>query len=509
MGKASSANVVKPKSFFDQTELCLVHCFISQIMAVDLDLVRPTTPCSPQIIPLTPLDQVAFRLYVTFVHCFSLPPRTDHKGLYLRLKYGLSETISELPFLGGCIIPEVGKSGRVQIQINEGYGIRFPYRDYTDALSQTSWRRSYDELKAAHFPISALDAGKLSPVEFVPTSPTPPVMVVQANFIDGGLLLTTSIHHSASDATGFATVLKIWAKHSRSDCETGGILSLTTPNWRAMDRSVLMKGHAEAHIRDSPELRVRDSLELTVLQRTGVISACPARENGIFYFSPSRLAQLKLAASSDKPTDPWISTNDALCALLGRHISRARGLGPLESGGQGTLPVQFTLAVQGRRRLAPPLPEEFLGNVVILCPATLDINTLTSPTSPLYDAASTLRKALNSIDSGYLRGRIGMIDSIPDLNNLEVAVFDNPQRDLLVSSWSDLGLLQVDWGQGIGRPEYIRIPQQPSTGGMGGAGIFPRLLDGGLEVLIGVEVETMRRLRADEEFLKFAEWRCT
>ena len=478
-------------------------------MAVDSDFVRPTTPCSPQIIPLTPLDQVAFRLYISFIHCFSLPVRTDQKALYLRLKHGLSETVSELPFLGGCIVPEVGKSGRVQIQIDEGYGIRFPYRDYTDVSPQNSWRRSYEELKAAHFPISALDAGKLSPVDPIPTSPTPPVMVVQANFINGGLLLTTSIHHSALDATGFATVLKIWANRSRRDYDRGGIVSLTTPNWRAMDRSVLMKGHAEANIRDSPVFRVRDGLELTVSQRTGMVPACPAKEISIFYFSPSRLAQLKLAASSDNTTDTWVSTNDALCALLWRHLSRARGFGSLESSGQGTPPVQFTLAVQGRQRLAPPLSEEMLGNVVTLCPASLDINTLTSPSSPLYNAASTLRKAINNIDSAYLRGTIGMIDSISDLKDLELSVFDNPLRDLLVSSWSDLGLLQVDWGQGVGRPDYMRITQQPSTGGIGGAGIFPRLLDGGLEVLIGVEAEAMKRLRADEEFLRYAEWRCT
>lgn len=472
-------------------------------MAVDSDFVRPTTPCSPHIIPLTPLDQMVFRIYIDFVLCFPLPVGTDQKALYLRLKHGLSETVSELPFLGGCIVPEVGRSDRVQIQINEGYGIRFLYRDYTDAAPQTSWRKSYDELKAANFPISALDAGKLSPIGFVPTSPTPPVMAVQASFINGGLLLTTSIHHSATDATGFATILKTWANHSKRGCEAGGIMSLTTPNWSAMDRSMLMKGHADANIRDFPVYRVRDGLG------TGMLPACPPKELSIFYFSPSRLAQLKLAASSDKPTDPWISTNDALCALLWRHLSRARGVGSSDSEGQGTRPAQFMVVVQGRKRLAPPLSEEMLGNAVTLALATLDINTITWPSSPLYHAANTLRKAINKIDSAYLGGLIGMIDSMSDLGNLEVAVFDHPQRDLLVSSWADLGLLQVDWGQGVGRPEYMRIVQQPSTGGIGSVGILPRLPDGGLEVMIGIEAEAMKRLRADEEFLRYAEWRCS
>lgn len=433
----------------------------------------------------------------------------EHKALYSRLKHGLAETLSELPLLGGCIVPEVGKRGRVQIQIDEGCGIRFPLRDYTDTSSQSPWQLSYDELKVAHFPISALDAGKLSPVEFVPTSPKPPIMVVQANFINGGLLLTTSIHHSASDAIGFAKVLKVWAKHTKRGRPAGGITSPTTPDWGAMDRSVLMKGHPEADVKDFPGFRVRDGSEVTALQRIGASPACPPKEHSLFYFSPSHLAELKLAASSQNPTEPWVSTNDALCAHLWRHISRARGLGSAGSGYHGSLPVQCTFAVQGRRRLLPPLPENFLGNAATLGPATLDIDTLTSPSSPLYKVASRLRSEITRIDSAHIRGVVGMIDSVSDLGNLEIAVFDYPQRDLTMSSWSDLGLLQVDWGQGIGRPEYLRITEQLSTGAIGAAAIFPRLLDGGLEVLIGVEVDTMKRLKADEEFLKFAEWRCT
>ncbi len=478
-------------------------------MALDLDLVRPTTPCAPHIVPLSPIDQIMVRVYVTCIFCFPLPLGTDHQTLCSRLKGGLSLTLSEIPFIGGCIVPEEGDRGRLQILVGEGYGIRFSYRDYTDGSSQKLWPKSYNELKAAQFPISALDAGKLSPLDMVPTSPTPAVMAVQANFINGGLLLTTCIHHSASDGTGLATVLKVWAEHSRRENVADGLPSPIALRWKEMDRSTLKHGQAGADIKDFPEFRVRDGTKVPVLDRVGASSTCPVKDHCIFYFSPSHLAQLKLAASATNPAEPWVSTNDALCALLWRHISRARGLGSAESGKQNMTPVQFTCAVQARRRFSPPLPDDFLGNCVTWCPATLDVDALTSPSSPLYKVAITLRTAITRLDSARLWGVIGAIDAIPDTTNLEVTSYDNPGRSLVVSSWADMGLYGVDWGQGIGRPEYVRITAQPTTGGVGAALIFPRLLDGGLEVVIGVEVETMRRLRADQEFMRFAEWRCS
>lgn len=425
-----------------------------------------------------------------------------------RLKQGLALTLSEIPFIGGCVVPEGGERGRVQIQVGEGSGVRFSYRNYTEELPQNAWQNSYNKLKAAYFPISALGPGKFSPLATVPTSPTPAVMAVQANFINEGLLLTTCIHHSASDANGLTTVLRVWAQHSR-ECGVEGLPPSIALDWKAMDRSTLMNGQAGVDIKEFPEFRVRGGPEVTVLDRVGASSTCPEKEHCIFYFSPSHLTQLKLAASSNNPAKPWVSTNDALCALLWRHISRARGIGSSESEKHDMLPVQFTRAVEGRRRLSPPLPDDFLGNCVTWCPATLDIDTLTSPSSPLYNVASTLRTAVTHFDSAHLRGVIGVIDSIPDIANLEITSYDNPGRSIAVTSLADMGLYQVDWGQGIGQPEYVRTTAAPRTGGVGAAGIFPRLLDGGLEIVLGVEVETMRRLRADEEFMRFAKWRCT
>ena len=111
--------------------------------------------------------------------------------------------------------------------------------------------------------------------------------------------------------------------------------------------------------------------------------------------------------------------------------------------------VQFTCAVQGRRRLSPPRPDDFLGNCVTWCAAKLDFESLTSASSSLYNVACTLHSAITRIDSDHLRGVIGMAESVPDFTHLEITSYDDPERSFGVSSLADLGLYQLDRGARI------------------------------------------------------------
>ncbi len=91
--------------------------------------------------------------------------------------------------------------------------------------------------------------------------------------------------------------------------------------------------------------------------------------------------------------------------------------------------------------------------------------------------------------------------------NPAITFIDNQGRSTVTTTWADLGLLQLDWDEGIGRPEYVTMLPPSSIGGLGTAIMMPRLLDGALEVVIGVEVEAMKRPRADEDFSRSAERR--
>ena len=62
-----------------------------------------------------------------------------------------------------------------------------------------------------------------------------------------------------------------------------------------------------------------------------------------------------------------------------------------------------------------------------------------------------------------------------------------------------------DWGIHLGRLERIR---DMSLKGLRSVTVLPRLRDGGLEVYMGREREVIERLRLDETFMTFAEFRC-
>lgn len=279
-------------------------------MGQDTDFVTPAVPAPPQTVRLTPVDQLMVGSYINLILCFPLSTSTNIQETYAKMKSGLTPTLSEIPFVGGVVVPEEGGRGRHQINIDQGYGMRFVFRNFA---TTSTFKCSYEELQRAKFPNSAMDAEKLSPFGYIPTSATPAVKAAQANFFTGGMLLTVSILHTASDVLGLAEILKCWVKNIKdADAANGISPQAPVPPARSMDRATMMKGHSGADIKDFPEYRLLEGQKETLQQRLGVVEAAPPTEFSTSYFSPAHLAQLKRAASSPNPDDPWISTNDAL-----------------------------------------------------------------------------------------------------------------------------------------------------------------------------------------------------
>ncbi len=467
------------------------------------DFVRPLKPAPAQSILLSPVDQIIRVGYVCFVLLFPVPSTSRNLEVYSRLKAGLSLTLSEIPLIGGHLTGE-----RTQVKVGDDYGVRFVYNDRTAPDPETGLTVSYDELKRNNFPCSALDPKETTPVPIIPTEPEPPVMVIQATFIQGGLILTSCLHHRVSDGLAFAAVLKAWAQHTAVVGMVNGNdlgASIAGLETRSMDRTPLHNGLLGAHLGDLPQFRLsKVAADATAPVATTSQSGAPVGPLRfcVFYFSASRLAQLKLVASPLNPADGWISTNDALCALLWRHVVRARARAT-----RGLL--DFAVAVEARRRLVPPLPKEYLGNATFYSGVTCDSSTVLAPSTPLATVAQLIRKSVSDFDSAKIRAIIGLINSLPQASDLAYKVYDDPDRGFCVTSWVDLGLLDFDWGAGLGRADSVRVPNVRMERGMPWCGFFPRKPgDGGLEVLFFLEEPAVRALREDEEFMAFAEWRC-
>ena len=496
---------------------------------IDTELVRPAKPAPAQRIALSPVDQIMWDAYVCFLMLFPLSTSSEPRKVYSKLKAALSLTLSELPFIGGYLAPEEGAAGgRVQIKVDEGYGVKFIYHDFTISDYQADFKYSYDELKRNHFPCSAFDPEKIAPVpvNVIVTEPEPAVMVTQANFISGGLILSINMHHKAADALTLGTVLKAWAKHTRvtdmaNSSGLGAAIDNLTP--RPMDRKPMSNGLVGPQLKDFPEFNVVDDPRAVYSAQTEVTAAAaPAATSPsqleslpgpvkmcMFHISATRLAHLKVAAS---PLEGWISTNDAICALLWRHIARARARLASISQPDPVFPaapmnLALNLAVEARRRMVPALPAEYLGNAVFYCPVYSDMTTVTSPSTPFATIAKLVREAVTHFDSARMRGVIGLIDSVPKPSDLQVRIWSDPMRGLVISSWADMGLYELEWGAGLGKAESVRVPNVVGEGGTPVCEIFPRRWDGGLEVLMCLEEAAIQMMSKDEEFLSFVEWK--
>ncbi|KAL8791731.1 MAG: hypothetical protein Q9195_005668 [Heterodermia aff. obscurata] len=494
--------------------------------------VKPLKAAPAQVISLSPADQIMTSDYVCFLMLFPLPVGSDYREVYSKLATGLSLTLSEIPLIGGYIAPVEGSDGsKVQINVDDGYGVDLIYRDLTSPDSHANFKYSYEELKRDHFPCSAFDPMAFMPLQLFMPKPEPAVMAAQLNFINGGLIMSICINHKASDGMALAAIIRAWAKHTKvADTATDDSLSAAVENItpRSMDRSPMCNGLAGGHVEDFPEYKVADDKGATnpaqadVAAETAAAAAAAASASPsnsppgplkltIVHFPAERLAHLKQAASPPNPSDGWISTNDAICALLWRNISRVRTGLARQNGSPlpPQSPLNFTLAVEARRRLDPPLSKEYLGSAGFYCPVSSDLDTVASPSTPLPTIAKLIREAVGRFDSTRIRGVIGLIESMPKASDLQIRVYEDVMRGLVSTSWVDMGLYDIEWGPSLGKTESVRVPNVTLPGGAPICGIFPRRPDGGVEVMILVEEEAIQALKEDEEFTTFAEWRGT
>lgn len=457
---------------------------------------------------LSPLDQIITPLYIRFGLCAPAhaPTLKDQEVLFQSLQLGLQRTLTQIPFLGGILREDKDGSGRHHIA--PGPGILFRQVDWTEDQSL-----SYRKLRNSHFPSNGFN-DELAPVGPVPEKSEAPVMAAQANFVPHGLILTVCFHHFAVDAAAVGSVLRTWAENTRASHDSGFELkSVESLPPELLDRTPLFgSGDSDAKdkIKHYPQYKLLSatappsSVKSPEQTEPFPLTTIPPIKSAILYFSAPQLSTLKASASSSSsPDTTYISTNDAFSALLWSSITKARGLASHQDNEPNPPQSRLLFSINCRKLFDPPIPPSYLGNVIIYSAVDQPISILKTP-SELSTTAAAIRAAVNKVNHDHVQELISLINSLslpadlqPDMN-----CFLGP--DLAMTSWRDMGISGLDWGQGIGKVERLRAL---AIGFDGIILVLPALEDGGLEVLIGLEAEVMGRLLKDEGLLRFAEVR--
>ena len=460
---------------------------------------------------LSPLDMLMPRSHVPKLLYFV--SAAEPAEIISNFLAALDLMLKSVPIIAGSVA--TSKQDGVQ---KGSLSVQSPFFAAHEILCVNDLRDEYDykQLQAAHFPTDALASEAIAPKEYGKAADSAPVMIAQANFLRGGLLLFLGFHHCVFDEVGIFNVIKIWSLYCRGEVA----LDFVTP--QLFDRSPLLQGAGTGKLEDHPEYTLApEGATARATEDPGVYLPCsPDVQSRIYFFSDKALARLKLAATVPSTNEgveraTWVSTNDALIALFWCCVTSARMVESKRVASE-IFPL-FAMAVNGRQRFHEPISSDYCGNVVLIAKTLAKADDLLAQEpGRLAKAASLVRKAVNVVDDTYARDVIQMVRKIEDVGRLAPRRRPTMEHSLGCTSWVRQPYYGLKWGDTIGGACQRVRGRSFQTDGL--LLIFPRIASaecfngqsdarqGGIEVQLGLRREHHQLLQEDPVFTDFAQW---
>ncbi|KAK7216563.1 hypothetical protein V2G26_004566 [Clonostachys chloroleuca] len=438
---------------------------------------------------LSPLDWLMPRSYINHIICFA----SSSSSAPQVLRQGLADTLRDIPYLAGEVTDQEHPKGSIALSERDAsVDDLFRVRDLSAAAD-------YKDLRAHNFSPSSLKCLDFFLEDLVSSGRRPTFRAVFL-LMNGGSVLSVSVHHSTTDITGFGALLKIWASHCSSHSSQPIGFSA---DW--LDRRALLPSNYVAL--DAAQINLPTLLHREVadgVKKSGGQDGPNHLETLVFKLSSDALRSLKGEVTKHLDTDevPWVSTSDVLYGLLWAAVTYAEDqermgaatLDPGQQGNSGRNTVrQMRFPVNVRSRLRPPLPKNYLGSAFVVALATvhntdlIDIITKDAEASitALARVAATIRKSILTINNKALEEVVGFLAAQDDLTGLKLG---KQAADVSIVSWADESVYELDWGKDIGRCETVRIPALKNKRY---PVILPRCLNGDLELFVCFNKSTM------------------
>ncbi|EFX05496.1 trichothecene 3-o-acetyltransferase [Grosmannia clavigera kw1407] len=484
--------------------------------------VRPTgwesAPDSERF-SLSHMGHIMPKIYVLIAEVFSLPEQADKDAIIKSLVAGLEFALSQFPLLVGAL------------EMDEASGRMWVSKKKTSTLSlhvkhmlSTDDFPSYDELARKGFPANLIAGHQLLPESVTAKQLHSPlgdnsqeglaVATFQINFIGGGLILGAAVHHCVSDGPGCDGFLTTWAQNSAAAAEGKSFVPITP----------FRISGTPLDVADPSPDRIADLVAAypVVKDAGGPMAPPPAGfqmpvfSQQMWHFPRSKLEQLKKAASpkqtstesthvDNNSSSSWVSTYDAIVALLWSGITRAR-IDLFHPDPETT--ALMVNALDTRRIWKPPLPGRFLG--VGAAPARSEpiaIRDIVQLPDNLPCLAAAVRSSIRAMTPQYVTGLLEWVAGHPDRRWLEIDIRSFLGMDLAASSWQGMSAYsQHDFGFGL--PSALRWPS-PAMDGF--VFLYPSRAatpgadpDEGVELCVCLETSCQQRLLKDEQVLQFA-----
>jgi shikimate O-hydroxycinnamoyltransferase len=266
-------------------------------------------------------------------------------------------------------------------------------------------------------------------------------------------------HHQVADGEAASHFMQAWASALKGS-PVSSVLH---------DRSTLTPKEASKPSFDHPEYK-----KPPPKPDTGDTSSNPPLVRKKLHFDVETLKKIKTSTVREGDGCNTYTTFESLTGHLWRCVTQARGLA-------GDVETRSLVAANGRRRLDPPVPEDFFGNVIFhACPQTKVGQLLDEP---LSYAADLVHTAIRRLDNEYMRSAMDFVEE-QRTNPAPVARGRTSvlSPNLSVTSWVQLPLYKLDFGWGT--PVFAGPPFIPFEGLVILVPSYTQ--DGSIDVLIGL-----------------------
>lgn len=466
---------------------------------------------------LSDMDHTMPKIYVQIAEIFELPEGSDKQVVVDSVSKGLEFALSQFPALAGTIHMDE-QNGRMWVtkKKDSSVGLHVKTADGEDDGLPT-----FDYLNQHDFPVHLLEGPQLLPKVVTEKQLFSPLgdnaddqtitSAFQINFIRGGVILAAAIHHNCSDGTGCNGFLTTWAQSSAA-ARNG---TAFTP----IDKESLNRKRLSAAKPDPARWKELDG-KYPILKDLGgppppppADFKMPPLKIRLWHFPKSSAARLKQDIGTGLGDDAWISTYDAMIALLWKSITQSKI--PLL---RPDLDDQVILAygMNVRSRMEPPLAECYLGNVCAL-PSTEPRpirDVINDNGSGLSDLALAVRRATQSTDGqAYVSDVSAWVAGLEDRRWININMRSFLGMDLAATSWQGMTPYQ-DHDFGFGLPRALRWPHPqfegyvfilPSRADVKEVKGDDGASDEGLEAIVCLEASCHDRLLQDEELLRYAQ----
>jgi hypothetical protein len=161
-------------------------------------IIQPHPNTHGTIVKLSAIDQIAPRDYISSYLFFPVSQNADTRQIFHLFGRALVNTISDIPELACSVRRRIGNDREeVELLFDSSQGARLNYRDYTAPELQTLWKfGTFHQLERDCFPLNIPRHIVFGTSAKLVQGASIPALVLQCNFISGGLILGTCLHVS-------------------------------------------------------------------------------------------------------------------------------------------------------------------------------------------------------------------------------------------------------------------------------------------------------------------------